>query len=139
MNFAIRWDAAMGCYRVNVPNLGDDGEPVHVVTRDEHDRLQARALAVEAALLELTHVHHTCLAPSRLHDPRNGNTWADCPCRTCQRTASLLLDAASDWRRCECRARYGVDADGTRPALALCPNARECAARIAVEPTPAES
>jgi hypothetical protein len=97
---------------------------------------QARVTAAEAALVELTHIHHTTLAPSKLHDPRNGKSWADCPCRTCQRTAALLPETADDWRRCECRARYGVDADGTRPAIAMCPNAHECAARIATESAP---
>lgn len=92
---------------------------------------QARAMAAEAALVELTHIHHTTLAPSRLHDPRNGKTWAECECRTCKRTAALLPETAAHWRRCECRARYGVDADGTRPVVAMCPDARECADRIA--------
>lgn len=26
--FTIRWDTSMGCYRVSVPNLCSDGEPV---------------------------------------------------------------------------------------------------------------
>ena len=94
---------------------------------------EARAKLAEAALVDLTHIHHTTLAPSRLHDPRNGKSWAECECRTCRRTAVLLPEVAGDYRRCECLARYGVDADGTRPAVALCPNARDCAGRIASE------
>lgn len=30
---------------------------------------------------------------------------------------------------CECRARYGPDQDGTFPARAMCPRAKECARR----------
>lgn len=31
---------------------------------------------------------------------------------------------------CECRRRYGPDQDGTFPALAMCPRAKDCAAAL---------
>lgn len=47
--FSIRWTNDMG-YRVSVPNLCEGDEPVHVVTRDEYDRLR-RGFAALAAIV----------------------------------------------------------------------------------------
>lgn len=33
---------------------------------------------------------------------------------------------------CECRAKYGVDEDGTMPSIAICPFREECAKRHGV-------
>jgi len=92
------------------------------------DSLKARAEAAESALVALTHQHHRTITPGRGHAPQ-AQGWADCPCLTCRRTAALVPDVAEDWRRCECRARYGLDADGTCPAVATCSHATECAKR----------
>lgn len=99
------------------------------------DALKARAEAAEAALVELTYQHHRTISPGRGHQPQSRG-WADCTCLTCKRTAELVPEVAADWRRCECRARYSPDTDGTLPAVAMCPHAAECAARIAEAPEP---
>lgn len=49
--FSIRWTNDMG-YRVSVPNLCEGDEPVHVVTRDEYDRLRLGFDALAALVRE---------------------------------------------------------------------------------------
>lgn len=59
--FTIRWEpsfGSLGGYRVSVPQLSPNGERVHVVRREDYDRLvaerdalQARIVAADAILL----------------------------------------------------------------------------------------